>query len=207
MIFPDTLLTFALTAALLALAPGPDNIFVLTQSALHGARAGLLVVLGLASGLVVHTTAVALGVAVLIAASATAFTALKLAGAAYLAWLAVQAFRAPQARFAAAAPRLAAARLYRRGLFMNLTNPKVGIFFLAFLPQFTDPARGPVTVQTALLGLTFIAVVLAVFSAIALAAGRLGGWLAGQPRAGLIMNRIAGCVFLALAARIALAER
>src|SRR5665647_1890570 len=146
----DTTLTFLGLSILLSLSPGPDNVFVLMQSATHGRKAGLLVTLGLCTGLLGHTAAVALGLAAILAASATAFTLLKLAGAAYLVYLAWGALRAPVGHLASGSvPTLQPWRMYRRGVVMNLTNPKVGIFFLAFLPQFVRPEGGPVTLQVA----------------------------------------------------------
>ena len=178
----DLLATFFAAALLLALAPGPDNLFVLTQSATGGKGAGLAVTLGLCTGLVGHTLAVVLGVAALVQASALAFNGLKLLGAGYLLYLAWQAVRAPTARLAApAAAPPAYTRLYRRGIFMNLTNPKVSLFFLAFLPQFADPGRGPLAPQLLLLGGLFIVATLLVFGAIALLAGTLGERLNRSP--------------------------
>lgn len=203
-----TLAAFAAAAILLAFAPGPDNLFVLTQSALKGRAAGLMVTLGLCTGLIVHTALVALGVAAVFQTSEAAFTALKLAGAAYLAWLAWKALSAPAEtlREVAAAP-LDLRRMYLRGIVMNLTNPKVAIFFLAFLPQFADPGRGPLAAQMFVLGGVFIACAWVVFSAIAVAAARLSAWLRRSPRGQLWLNRAAGVVFLGLAARLALAQR
>ncbi len=204
----DVVAAFGLATFLLALAPGPDNIFVLTQSAVSGARSGVIVVLGLCTGLVFHSVAVALGLAALIQASATAFTALKFAGAAYLLYLAYQAFRAPaQGIGGGGAPKLRPAALYRRGLIMNITNPKVAIFFLAFFPQFTDPAQGALALQIAQLGLIFVFMTFVVFGSIALAAGGLSGWLTRTPRAQSVINKLAGVVFVGLAAKIALSER
>ena len=138
----ETLFLFILSSGTLALAPGPDNLFVLTQSALHGRWAGLLVTFGLCTGLLVHTAAVAVGVATILATSALAFTILKLAGAAYLIYLGWCALRTDgQAIRFGRETALSSGRLYRRGIVMNITNPKVAIFFLAFLPQFTDPGR------------------------------------------------------------------
>ena len=142
MIPVDALLAFALASLLLALAPGPDNLFVLTESALSGPLAGFAVTLGLCTGLLLHTSAVALGVAAIFQVSALAFTLLKLVGAGYLLYLAWQAWRAPAASLpTAAATPPALGRLYRRGIVMNVTNPKVSIFFLAFLPQFRSEER------------------------------------------------------------------
>ncbi len=204
----ETLLTFFAASVLLALAPGPDNIFVLTQSTLRGKTAGLSVTLGLCTGLIVHTTAVALGLATIFAASALAFTVLKLCGATYLLWLAWQAFRAASTEIAAAAgDQLTVWQLYRRGILMNITNPKVSIFFLAFLPQFADPARGSLTLQMLLLGGIFILATILIFGGIALVSGTLGGWLSRSPGVQRVMNRLTGCVFAALALKLAFSER
>jgi threonine/homoserine/homoserine lactone efflux protein len=146
-------------------------------------------------------------VAALIQASALAFTALKLAGAAYLIYLAIGAFRAGAEPLGQGARAEPAARLWRRGLIMNITNPKVAIFFLAFFPQFTDPGRGALALQILTLGAVFMAVTLVVFGAIALASGRLSSLLRRSARAQLWMNRVAGTVFAGLAAKIALSAR
>ena len=211
----DTLLAFFGVSILLGLTPGPDNLFVLLQSAQRGWRAGMAVVVGLCMGLVVHTAAVALGLAAVFAASAVAFTVLKLLGAAYLAWLAWQALRASAPSgdaggTAAASAGAAAPSLWRmvgRGVVMNLSNPKVLVFFLAFLPQFADPARGPMGGQLMVLGLVFIVAALLVFGAIACFSGVFGALLLRSPRAQQWLNRIAGVVFLGLAVRLATSQR
>lgn len=204
----ETALTFFAAALLLGLAPGPDNLFVLTQSALYGRRAGLTILGGLCTGLVVHTLAVALGVAAIFRTSALAFTSLKLAGAGYLVYLAWQAFRAGgQSVPGTGGAPLSLRQLYARGIVMNVTNPKVSLFFLAFLPQFADPSRGPVMVQLLLLGGLFIVATLMVFSAIALAAGSLGEALKRSLRIQRSLNRVSGLVFLGLALRLATAHR
>lgn len=204
----DTLATFFMAAVLLALAPGPDNLFVLTQSAVGGKRSGLLVTLGLCTGLIVHTTAVAFGVAVIFQASALAFTALKLFGAGYLLYLAWHAFRADGGKIAAGRQNgLNSGRLYRRGIIMNVTNPKVSIFFLAFLPQFADPARGPLTAQLLILGGIFIVATILIFGGIALLAGSIGQWLTRSPKIQVITQRLAGLVFVGLAVKLATVRR
>lgn len=208
MIAGEAALAFFLVSVLLALSPGPDNLFVLVQSALRGRRAGMYVVLGLCSGLVVHTAAVAIGLAALFAASALAFTVLKAVGAAYLCYLAWQAMRAPVSEIdSGAQAALDPGRMYARGVVMNLTNPKVVIFFLAFLPQFTDPARGHLAAQLLWLGFLFMVATLLVFGTIAYFAGALGGLLRRSHRVQKILNRTAAAVFVALAARLLLAER
>lgn len=200
----DTLIPFTLASTLLALAPGPDNIFVLMQSALLGRKNGLFVTLGLCTGLIFHTSAVAFGVAALFQVSATAFTILKAAGATYLLYLAWQAFKASAENLEGKSVKpLSAARLYGRGIIMNITNPKVSIFFLAFLPQFTSPNHGSIAFQVMVLGLVFILTTFLVFGTIALAAGSLGTLLNRSPRIQVWLNRTAGTVFAGLALKLA----
>lgn len=203
-----TLALFFAASIALALSPGPDNIFVLTQSALHGRSAGLLVTLGLCTGLLVHTTVVSLGVAAIFQTSVFAFTALKFIGAAYLLYLAWKSFGAGASGLGSqVSQRPTNAALYARGIVMNVTNPKVAIFFLAFLPQFTDPARGSLTVQMLQLGALFMLATLLIFGGIAWCAGYLGEWLKRSDRAQRIINRIAGGIFLLLALRLAVSAR
>jgi len=202
------LLMFFTTSILLALAPGPDNLFVTTQAAQQGRKAGLLVTLGLCSGLLFHTAAVTFGLAALFKASATAFTVLKFSGAGYLLYLAVLSFRAgaetgPQA----ASAKLSSAALYRRGIIMNITNPKVSIFFLAFLPQFADPSKGPLSVQFLLLGGIFMVATLIVFGAISILAGVFGEHFRNSAFAQKVLNRTAAGIFAGLAMKLALAQR
>lgn len=199
---------FFAASLMLGLAPGPDNLFVLTQSALQGRAAGLYVTAGLCTGLLVHTTAVAVGVAAVIQSSQFAFTALKFAGAAYLLYLAWQAFHASSEPAEQADRRvLQPRRLYVRGIIMNVANPKVSIFFLAFLPQFVDPARGAVVAQIIQLGLLFIAATILVFGAVSLLAGTFGEWLSRSLTARRFLNWAAGFIFLGLAVRLAAADR
>ncbi|WP_458323938.1 LysE family translocator [Roseobacter sp. A03A-229] len=207
MIDPNVLAVFLTASVALAMAPGPDNIFVLTQSALYGRMAGVIVTLGLCVGVMVHTTAVALGVAVIFQTSALAFTVLKMLGAGYLLYLAWKAFRAGPSEIGAEGGRLSPRALFVRGVVMNVTNPKVAIFFLAFLPQFADPARGSVTAQIFLFGLAFVVSALAVFCTVAVAAGALGTWLSRTPRAQVLINRLAGLVFVGLALRLLVSQR
>lgn len=208
----DAALAFFSVAVLLALAPGPDNLFVLMQSATGGRRTGFAVLSGLMIGVMLHTMAVALGLAAVFAASATAFTVLKLAGAAYLLVLAWGAWRAPPMLAAAAGAATPAeparwSRLMLRGVVMNLTNPKVVLFFLALLPQFVRPESGSVAGQIVCFGLLFIVAGSLVFGAIVLAADALRRQLAGSARAQRGLNRAAALVFGGLALRLALAER
>lgn len=200
----ESIITFIIASALLSIAPGPDNIFVLMQSALYGRKTGILVTLGLCTGLIVHTTVVALGIAVIFQTSIVAFTVLKIAGALYLLYLAWHAFTAAAARIESHGSTLRSSSfLYLRGIIMNITNPKVSIFFLAFLPQFASPKNGAIAPQVFMLGAVFIGIALVIFSAIAFLAGTLGGWLNRSPKAQDYLNKLAGTVFVGLALKLA----
>lgn len=204
----ETIAIFLAATVALAFAPGPDNIFVLTQSALYGRKAGLVVTVGLCTGLIAHTAAVSLGVAAIFQTSLLAFNMLKIVGAIYLLYLAWHAFKAGAARLDnAEGTHMGLGKLYSRGVIMNITNPKVAIFFLAFLPQFADPSIGSMTIQMLIFGGLFMLVTLLVFGGIAWTAGVLGGRLKRSPKAQVIMNRVAGTVFAALALRLVVSER
>ena len=208
MIDSQTLLVFFSTAMLLALAPGPDNLFVIAQSAQNGRTAGFAVTLGLCTGLIGHTMAVAFGLAAIVRASAMAFTILKGVGALYLLYLAWQAWRAGSvAENTEDSPALSGRALYRRGIVMNLTNPKVSLFFLAFLPQFADPRHGSMTLQFLQLGSLFILATLLVFGALSIVAGGLGDRFRRSPSALKLVNRVAAAVFVTLAVKLAISER
>lgn len=207
----DALLTlpqfaaFLAAAVLLTLAPGPDNLMVLSLGMARGRRSGMAFGLGCAIGCLNHTLLAALGVSALIAASPLAFTALKVAGGLYLVWLGVQAIR--NARGAAvpagvAGDRESVGRLFRRGLVANAINPKVILFFLAFLPQFADAARGHVPWQIAQLGLVFTVQGALLFGAIGWFAGSVGERLARNPALGAWLDRVAGGIFVALGAKL-----
>lgn len=204
----QTLLLFMTASTLLAIAPGPDNLFVLTQSMAKGRKAGIVITLGLCSGLIFHTSAVALGVAVIFQTSALAFNALKYIGAGYLLYLAYLSFKdAKKTKLKIDSMPTRYSSLYKRGIFMNVTNPKVSIFFLAFLPQFTHPQVGNVTAQVLLLGALFMFCTLIVFSLIALLAGTLGSWFTKTKNGESILNKVAGSIFAVLAIKLALSER
>jgi len=196
---PDNLLYFLGVSVALTLAPGPDVLFLTAQGVAGGPRAGLAVAAGLSSGLLVHTTLAALGVSAVFAASPAAFAALKLAGTAYLLWLAWSAFREKPGRRAAAETFSGWGALYRRGVIMNLLNPKVALFFLALLPQFVSPEKGQVRAQMALLGLVFMAQVIVVFGSIGYLSGRLGDRLPPALAGGRAVPVFKAIVFLALA--------
>lgn len=199
------LLSFLGAAILLTLAPGPDNLMVLSVGVSRGRRHGLAFGLGAALGCLSHTTLAVLGVSALIAASPIAFTALRVAGGLYLLWLGVGALRARESSLeakAAAGTAPSLRGLFVRGLAANAVNPKVILFFLAFLPQFVDRGRGGVAWQLAQLGLVFTAVSVILFGALGWFAGHVGAWLRRSPRAGLWLDRFAGGVFVAVGSRL-----
>lgn len=200
----DLWVSFTIAAAVLAVAPGPDNLFVLLQSAMYGAKAGIFVTLGLCVGVFIQTLLAAFGVAAVVAASPTLLMIIQFAGAAYLLYLAWGAWRAPvgsdDKADASKYPRLTNFQLWRRGILMNITNPKVLIFFLAFFPQFIvkGATETQVMIQMLIMGMTFLVCTLVVFSAIAWCAGTLADRLR-SPKVQTILNRVSAVIFTILA--------
>lgn len=199
-------LAFLGAAVAVTLAPGPDNLMVLSLGAARGHRAGIAFGLGCGAGCLSHTALAAAGVGALIAASPVAFTALKLAGGLYLIWLGIQVLRHP-----AVGPTPAtgndgsnARALFLRGLLANAVNPKVIVFFLAFLPQFVAVERGHTAQQTLALGGLFALQAAALFALIGLFSGHIGQALRRRPAAGRWLNRLAGVTFVGVGARLAL---
>ncbi len=182
----STLPLFAVTALILLVIPGPAVLYITARSASQGPRAGLVSVLGVHTGTVVHVLAAVVGLSALLMASAVAFSAIKVAGAVYLIYLGLRTILGRQSveRHAPAPPR-ALRRLYVDGMIVNVLNPKTALFFLAFLPQFVEPGHGPVWTQTLLLGLVFMLLGLLSDSAYALAGAQAGRWVSrrgGLPR-------------------------
>lgn len=203
MIDYNTMLMFISTATILAFVPGPDNIFVLTQSIVSGRLAGLKITLGLCTGLIFHTTVVALGVSVIFQTSLVAFNILKYLGVFYLLYLAIMSFKASASKLETTEKtELTSLQLYRRGIIMNITNPKVSIFFMAFLPQFTNSNNGSITIQLVELGFLVILVSLVVFTLITQLAGIIGELLSKSEKGEKILNKLAGMVFSSLAVKL-----
>jgi len=191
---------FISASFILAMSPGPDNLFVITQSALYNWKAGLLIVLGLCSGLIVHSTLIALGLASVINNSPILFSTLKLVGACYLAYLAWQAYHAGTTiNSGKKALPLDSLRLIRRGFIMNVSNPKVSIFFLAFLPQFIDIHQGDVANQIFFLGFIFILVTFFVFGSMAFLSATLAEQFIYSRQAQLFINKLTAVVLFSLA--------
>lgn len=192
---------FLTAIVLIALAPGPDNAYIIAVAVHMGPRAGVLSAAGMALGMVVHVTAAAVGLTLLLRSSSWALDAVRLVGGAYLGWLAVQTLReARRAGGHGAMERPSERLVFRRAVFTNLTNPKVILFFAAFLPQFVRAGHGPTSGQLLSLGVIFLLVGLAVDAIIGIAAGRAGATLASGSRAGTVLAVAAGLTFATLAA-------
>jgi len=193
---------------LLAL-PGPSVLFVVTQGVVLGRRAALATVVGNELGLAVHVLAVALGVGTIVQRSLGVFTAMKLAGAAYLVWLGVGAIRR---RGGLGDPLLSSEplprrRLVRDGFVVGVSNPKTTLFFLAVLPQFVEPARGHVTLQLAIVGVVFLVLAFVNDSLYGLAAGTVRSWLDRSPRRAELVGGTSGLVMIGLGLRLAVTGR
>ncbi|WP_019119086.1 LysE family translocator [Brevibacillus massiliensis] len=202
----STVLSFIGVSMLLTLSPGPDNLFVVAQSVSYGRRAGLATALGLCTGITVHTMAAGLGLSAILYQSNLAFQIVKYAGAVYLLYLAWQALREGPLT-AKKVDKLSLPALYRRGILMNVLNPKVSLFFLALLPQFVSPHQGSAALQMIELGLIFMAQAILLFSLLALFAGSVGQKLVGKPRVALWINRAKAGIFSFIAIRLALLEK
>ena len=214
---PDahSILVFMAAALALNVTPGPDMLYVIARSTAEGRRAGIVSALGIGAGTLFHIAALALGLSALLAAVPLAYDVVRWAGAAYLVWLGVRAIAgARRATAAAAVERAPLWAIFRQGVVTNVLNPKVALFFLAFLPQFVDPARGSPAAQIAALGLLFDTSGTIVNVLVALGASGSVGWLrarrggAAGPGAGtVLLRRITGFLFIGLGARLALSAR
>ncbi|MFS2176385.1 threonine/homoserine/homoserine lactone efflux protein [Rhizobium pisi] len=202
-------LAFLSAAVLLNLSPGPDIAFILGHTMKSGKRAGFSALFGVWSGACLHVLMAALGLSAVLAASAAAFSAVKWIGAAYLVWLGIQALRASGGGglVKAAGEKMPVAKIYRQGILVSLLNPKVAIFFLAFLPQFVVEGAGPTWAQLMLHGGLIIAVAAFIEPPLILLGGRLADALRNNQRIGLWLDRGLGTLFVALGVRLALSSR
>lgn len=202
-------LAFIAASSVLLIIPGPTILTVISYSIAHGRRANLPLIAGVALG---DSTALALallGLGALLATSAWWFTLIKWAGGLYLIWLGARMLLARGQSLGSASAPIAFSgwRLFANTWLVTALNPKGMIFFVAFLPQFVDPARGNAAAQTALLGTLFAAQTVLIFGALGWYAGTVGGWLRGRPAVGRWLDRATGVLFIGLGIRLALAER
>lgn len=188
--------------------PGPDNLFVLAQSIAMGKKAGIYTTFGLCTGLIVHITAATIGISAIIYNSAFAFTLIKYAGAIYLLYLAYKSFKAKGSSFdLEVKDSLDYRSLYKKGIIMNLLNPKVSLFFLAFFPQFINYQSGNVSIQMLILGILFLVQALVIFNFISLVAGKVGKFLRKNRNLSKKMNYVEGALFTIIGLKIAFSER
>lgn len=200
---------FIIASFLLCLAPGPDNIYVLTQGMTKSKKAAIVTTLGLATGLIIHTSAAAFGISVIFQTSELAFNIVKFAGAAYLLYIAYQAFKYRNEKLDLSAQNSTKElkKLYVKGFVMNILNPKVSIFFLAFLPQFVNTQAGNVPMQMIILGAIFMALTIIVFSSIGIAGNLLSKRLLENPNIVKYMNVLTSFVLVGLGIKLALSQR
>jgi threonine/homoserine/homoserine lactone efflux protein len=195
-----TLLAFALAATLLIVVPGPNLIYIVTRGIDGGRRAAIVSALGVETAMLFHIGAAVLGLSALVASSDLVFNVVKYAGAAYLIWMGVSALRARPADLDLPAARRAvsARRMFAQGLVINVLNPKVGLFFLAFLPQFVDAGRGNPTLQILVLGGVFLTIATVSDLLYALASGQIGRWLKCRAAVARQRERFSGAVYIVL---------
>jgi len=195
----ETIITFITASVVLSLVPGPDNLFVMSNSALKGWRIGFYTTLGLCTGLIGHTILVGIGVSVIFQTSTMAFNGLKIIGALYLVYLAWLSVQNKEINIGGASENSTSRSYYFTGVIMNLTNPKVAIFFLVFLPQFINSNNDNVTSQIFLLGLLFICSAFFVFTSIAYLSSFLEGILKKSKTVNKNLNLLAAIIYIALA--------
>ncbi len=204
----EVLYGFISATALLAIFPGPDNIYVLTQSMVHGVRFGMATVLGLITGCLVHTTLLAFGASAIIAANDSLFFVLKLFGACYLTYLAYTVFRGSAALNLTNSPiKKSMPQLFKQGFMMNVLNPKVAIFFLAFFPGFLFSTQMNTITQFYILGGLFMLVSFLIFASIAFFAGSISSYLVKHRNAGHYLKWTQIIVFMGIAIYIVLSDK
>ena len=208
MIEPAKFILFVGVSWALIIAPGPDMIYVITRGVMQGRRAGMLSALGVICGILVHTIAAAFGLTLILQTSAFAFLLVKYLGAIYLITLGVKAWR-DKSTFSlqTSTPSMSFRRVFSQGVLSNVLNPKIAIFFLAFLPQFVDKASSDITLQMVILGLTFACFGLCFLLVIGYSSGTLGNWLTHRPRYTQFLQRFAGGILIGLGVRLALVKQ
>lgn len=209
---------FLIAALLLNISPGPDMAYIVGQTAVHGRKIGLFSSFGVISGAFVHVLAATFGLSAILATSALAFAIVKWIGVAYLVWLGITALRSsfakseidpgseePAARIST--KPMTALGAWRQGVMIDVLNPKVAIFFMAFLPQFIDPARGDAMAQFLALGLTVQVIAFFVEGGLVLAVASAAGRIRGSQTLGTWLHRALGAMFIALGVRLAIAQQ
>lgn len=209
MIELSNLYMFIITSFLLCIAPGPDNIYVLTQGMTKSKKAAIITTLGLCTGLIIHTSAAAFGISMIFKTSQIAFDIVKYLGVIYLLYIAYQVYkhRNEPLNLDTKASKKDLKALYFKGFLMNILNPKVSIFFLAFLPQFVSVQNGNVPLQMIILGLIFMGLTIILFSLIGIAGNLLSEKLLNNPKIVKYMNILTSFVLVSLGLKLALSQR
>jgi threonine/homoserine/homoserine lactone efflux protein len=208
MIEPAKFALFIAVSWALILSPGPDMIYVITRGMTHGRRAGVLSAIGVVCGILVHTTAAAFGLTLILQTSAFAFLFVKFVGAAYLLYLGIKSWRDKTTfHLQTTVPIASSSTLFWQGVLSNVLNPKIAIFFLAFLPQFVDQGSVQITLQMVILGLTFAGFGLCFLLVVGYSSGAIGKWLTYRPQYAQFFQRLAGGILIGLGIRLALTEK
>ncbi|WP_029033323.1 LysE family translocator [Salinimicrobium terrae] len=195
------LIPFLTASILLTISPGPDIVYVLVQGMTNGKKYGIMTALGLVTGIIIHTSLVAFGISAVIKQSETLFLLIKVLGATYLFYLAWQVFRSePSIKFGTGmnSDRKELTSLFRKGFFMNVLNPKVAIFFLAFFPGFLWEPYGNTVVQFFILGFLFMLQAFIIFSIVAVLAGKISHYLQKHPNSGVVFKWVQVLVFVGI---------
>jgi threonine/homoserine/homoserine lactone efflux protein len=205
---PEVFAAFAVASLALLVVPGPSVLYIVTRSMDQGRAAGLVSVLGIHTGSIVHVAAAALGLSAILASSALSYGIVKYAGAAYLIWLGIRAIRGRgEERAEVAGKSHSLGRIYAQGVVVNVLNPKTALFFLAFLPQFVDVTKGSVPLQIVLLGITFILLGFVSDGAYAIVSAGVSRRLAARPRTGMLRRWLPGLTLIVLGIASAITGR
>lgn len=208
MIEPVKLALFIGVSWALILAPGPDMIYVITRGIAHGRKAGILSAIGVVCGILVHTTAAAFGLTLILQTSAFAFLFVKFVGAAYLVYLGIKSWRDKNTfHLQTSAPITKSSTLFWQGVLSNVLNPKIAVFFVAFLPQFVDQGSAQIPLQMITLGLTFAGFGLCFLLVVGYSSGTIGKWLTYRPQYTQFFQRLAGGILIGLGIQLALTEK
>jgi len=208
MIEPAKFALFVAVSWALIIAPGPDMLYVITRGMAHGRKAGIVSAVGVICGILVHTTAAALGITLILQTSAFAFLVVKYLGAIYLIYLGVKAWRDKSTlSLQGSTSSVSSQSLFWQGVLSNVLNPKIAVFFLAFLPQFVDQGSSQVALQMAILGLTFAFFGLCFLVVVGYFAGTVGAWLTRSPQYTNILRWLTGGILISLGVRLALTEQ
>ncbi|HJR80044.1 MAG TPA: LysE family translocator [Anaerolineales bacterium] len=208
MIEPTKFVLFIGVSWALIIAPGPDMLYVITRGVIQGRKAGILSAVGVICGILVHTTAAAFGLTLILQTSAFAFLLVKYVGAIYLIYLGIKSWRDQSTlSLQTSTSAISLRKVFWQGVLSNMLNPKIAIFFLAFLPQFVDKGSRLVTLQMLTLGMTFACFGLCFLLIVGYSSGAIGTWLTRRPQYARFLQRFAAGILIALGVRLAFAER